>query len=33
MAAYLISPDGDTLGYGQNSLNGTGGLSATRLHP
>ncbi len=32
---YLIGPDGDTLGYGQNTLNGTGGLSATAytLHP
>ena len=26
---YLISPDGDALGYGQNSVNGNYGLSAT----
>ncbi|HTX32710.1 MAG TPA: S8 family serine peptidase [Solirubrobacteraceae bacterium] len=36
VAEYLISPDGDTLGYGQNSVNGTPSttaLSAYTLHP
>jgi hypothetical protein len=29
VGTYLISPDGDTLGYGQNSLNGINGLAQT----
>jgi hypothetical protein len=35
VGAYLISPDGYALGFGQNSLNGTNGnsLSAYTLHP
>jgi len=35
VGAYLISPDGDTLGYGQNSINGaqTNALTAYTLNP
>jgi hypothetical protein len=35
VGVYLVSPDGAAVGYGQNTLNGTSGLSATAytLHP
>jgi hypothetical protein len=35
VSSYLVSPDGDSLGYGQNSLNGTNGtaLDAYTLNP
>ena len=35
VGSYLISPDGDTLGYGQNDFNGTSGtsLTANTLNP
>ncbi|MFZ0382616.1 MAG: S8 family serine peptidase [Solirubrobacteraceae bacterium] len=35
VGSYLISPDGDTLGYGQNSLNGTNlaSLTANTVNP
>lgn len=35
VGSYLLSPDGDVLGYGQNNLNGSSGtaLTAYTLHP